>query len=360
MKKIDRYIIASILKASLATLLLMLFVLMLFDIFSNLDRYLNNDVSYADISQLALLFAPQAIVLGLGPSLLFSTTYFLSTLHANNELIILYNAGFSFKRIIFPCAILGIVLSVFLFFFNEQIAIPASREKELLTNEVFNIRTNFDNRNVTLQSSQGNYILHASRYYEKNDRITGVVVVKLDQSGRISARINAVSGSYNGTYWVLQDATLYLLDVDGKSLESYKEKEYHNEQLLMEPGMFRNLSADVKTMELGIALQYVSRLKTIDSKQYAIFASDLYNRIFNSLTPLILIIISCSTVFNWKKNVLVFSIIASLSIAIVFYVMQMLSMILAKQGVMQPIWGPLLPMVVLLVFSIISSTIIRK
>jgi lipopolysaccharide export system permease protein len=275
-------------------------------------------------------------------------------------LIILFNAGFSFKRIILPCVFLGIVLSLFLFIFNEQIAIPASREKELLTNEVFNIRSNFDNRNVTLQSSQGNYILHASRYYEKDDRITGVVVVILDDSGRISARINAVSGSFNGTYWVLQDATLYLLDVGGKTLNSSKQEEYHNERLSMEPGMFRNLSADIKTMELGIAIQYVSRLKTVDSKQHAIFSADLYNRIFNSLTPLILIIISCSTIFNWKKNVLVFSIIASLSIAIVFYVMQMLSMILAKQGVIQPILGPLLPMVVLLVFSIISAIFIRK
>jgi lipopolysaccharide export system permease protein len=182
----------------------------------------------------------------------------------------------------------------------------------------------------------------------------------LDTTGRISARINANSGRYNGTYWVLQDATLYLLDVDGKVVESSRQSEYHNERLSMEPGMFRNLSADIRTMELGIALQYVSRLKTIDSRQHAVFASDLYNRIFNSFTPLILIIISCSTILNWKKNVLVFSIIASLSIAIVFYVMQMLSMILAKQGVIHPIMGPLLPMVVLLVFSIISSTVIRK
>ena len=360
MMKIDRYIISSILRTTFVTVMLILFVLILFDVFSNVDRYMSSDVSYANIALLALYFAPQAVVLGLGPSLLFSTTYFLSMLHANNELIVLFNAGFSFRRIVIPCIALGIMLSGFLFLFNEQIAIPYAKEKMLLTNEVFNIRTSFDNRNITLRSEQNRYVIHAGRYYEKDDRITSVVVVMVDQQGRLSARIDAASGSYNGDYWVLQNATRYLLDVDGNVVDASKENEYHNVRLSLEPGLFRNLSADIKTMELTSAVQYLSRLKAIDSKQYAIFASDFYNRLLGSLTPLVLIVISCSTIFNWKKNVLIFSIIASLSIAIVFYVLQMLSLILAKQSVIPPVMGTLIPMLLLLVFSFVSILYKRK
>ncbi|PKL14402.1 MAG: YjgP/YjgQ family permease [Spirochaetae bacterium HGW-Spirochaetae-8] len=360
MMKIDRYIISSIVKTTVVTVLLILFVLILFDVFSNVERYMSSDVSYLNIALLALYFAPQAVVLGLGPSLLFSTTYFLSSLHANNELIVLFNAGFSFKRIVIPCIFLGILLSGFLFIFNEQIAIPYAREKMLLTNEVFNIRTSYDNRNITLRSADGGYVLHAGRYYEKDDRITSVVVVMMDSKGRLSARIDATSGTYNGSYWVLQNATRYLLDIDGNVMDASKEKEYHNERLSLEPGLFRNLSADIKTMELNSAFQYLSRLKAIDSNQYAVFASDFYNRLLGSLTPLILIVISCSTIFNWKKNVLIFSIIASLCIAIIFYVLQMLSLILAKQSVIPPAMGTAIPMLVLLSFSFVAILYKRK
>jgi lipopolysaccharide export system permease protein len=360
MMKLDRYIISSILKTTFVTVMLILFVLVLFDIFSNVDRYMSSNVSYGNIALLAFYFAPQAIVLGLGPSLLFSTTYFLSMLHANNELIVLYNAGFSFKRIVIPCIVLGILLSGFLFAFNEYVAIPYSREKILLTNEVFNIRTSYDNRNITLRSEDGDYVLHAGRYYEKNERITSVIVVMTDSEGRLQARIDATTGTYNGDYWVLQNATRYLLDVEGNIMDASKEAEYHNKRLTLEPGLFKNLSADIKTMELTSALHYLSRLKTIDSSQYAVFAADFYNRLLGSLTPLILIIISCSTIFNWKKNVLVFSIIASLSIAIVFFVVQMLSLILAKQSVIPPAMGTIIPMLTLLVFSFFSILYKRK
>jgi len=126
---------------------------------------------------------------------------------------------------------------------------------------------------------------------------------------------------------------------------------YHNESVNLEPALFRNLQADITTMELGSALRYIRRIQVMDANQYAIQASDFYHRILGNLTPLILILISCSTVFTWRKNVLMLSILASLAIAVVFFVMQMVSMIFAKQGIYGPEWGPLAPIVALLCVS---------
>ena len=50
-------------------------------------------------------------------------TYFLSMLHANNEMIILANIGYSFKRIIVPIILLGFFAIRFQFIFSEKIAI---------------------------------------------------------------------------------------------------------------------------------------------------------------------------------------------------------------------------------------------
>lgn len=353
MKRLDRYILTSMFRVIATSVLLVSGVLLMFDIFSNLERYMSYSVSYAQIGRLTFLYLPAAIGLAVGPAALFATTYFLSMLHANNEMIILSNIGYPFRRIIAPIIVLGIALVCFQFFFSEQVAIPASREKARLSKEVFGERQLGDNRNVTLQSPEGRYVLHAGRYYESEQRITSVILVVLDEQGRLNARIDATSGSFNGTYWVFRDVRKYLLDLDGIVLHASREDEYHNEGITMEPALFRNLSADITTMELQSALRYVQRIKLMDSNQYALYASDLANRVFGNLTPLILIIISCSTVFTWRKNVLVLSILASLAIAVVFFVLQMVSMIFAKQGIYAPELGPLAPIAVLALVSVV-------
>lgn len=359
MRRLDRYILGSMIRTIAATAVLVTLVLLLFDIFSNLDRYISRQVGNGMIARLTLLYAPKALILALGPSALFATTYFLSMLHANNEMIILYNTGVSFRRIIMPVLTLGIVLALFQFAFNERVAIPCSREKAALTSEVFGVRETGDNRDVTVRSAEGRYVLHAGRYYESGQRIASVVLVVLDSEGRICSRVDATSGYYNGRYWVLRDATSYLIDPKGNALFVSHEDEYRNESITMEPALMRNLSADITTMELGSAIRYVRRLKTINAVQHTVYATDLASRIFTSLTPLILMVISCSTVFAWKKNVLMLSILTSLAIAVVYYVMQMLGMILAKQGIVAPALGPLGPMVILISLSAVSLAVRR-
>lgn len=355
MKKLDTYVAGTMLRTLLSSIMLITFVIVLFDVFSNLDSYLRNEVPYMQIARLAWLFIPQAIVYAIGPSALFSATYFLSMLHANNEMIILSNIGYPFRRIIVPILALGLTLVVLQFAVSERLAIPASREKALLGNEVLGIRQLNDNRNVTLQSSDGSYVLHARRYFEATSRITDVTLVMLDDQGRLNARIDAASATYNGSQWEFKDATRYLIDLDGSLLEGQRLPLYTNAAVDLEPALFRNLSADVRTMELESALRYIGRIRMMDSNQYAVQASDLANRVLGNLTPLILIIISCSTVFTWRKNVLILSILASLAIAVVYFVLQMLSMIFAKQGLYAPVWGPLAPIVVLLGISVAIS-----
>ena len=103
MKLIDRYITTSIIKISIVSIALIVLVMTLFDMFSNLERYVNMEVPLLQMVVLTVLEAPNAVVIALGPALLFSTTYVLSMLQANNELIVIYNAGLPYRRLIMSC-----------------------------------------------------------------------------------------------------------------------------------------------------------------------------------------------------------------------------------------------------------------
>ncbi|MFA7124600.1 MAG: LptF/LptG family permease [Sphaerochaetaceae bacterium] len=360
MKRIDSFITHAILKVMLSTLALVILVIMLFDLFSNIDRYINLGVETSAIVYLTVLQAPQGVVLGIGPAILFAITFVLSSLQANNEMIVLFNAGFSYKRIVLPCIIVALFASLFQFFFNEQIAVRASGEKSIQTQIITGTSNVYDNRNIALRSPDGSYIMYATRYYEESQRISNVSVIMLDEDSIITARVNASYGIYTGTHWELHDAVRYLLDKEGHTLAVLSEDVYINERINLESALFRNLGADIKTMRLGEAYDYVRRLQFIDPSRYAAYATDLQERVWSNASPLILAVISCSTLVGWRKNVLVFSVISSLSIAVVFFVAKMLATILSKQEVIHPIVGAASPLIVMLVFSAIAILIKRK
>ncbi|MGI6432925.1 MAG: LptF/LptG family permease [Sphaerochaetaceae bacterium] len=359
MKRLDRYIVGSLLKMMLFSLLLISFVIVLFDTFKQLDVYMNQGVSYKEIGTIALLFFPQAAVWAIGPSLLFAATYFLSSLHANNEMLILSNCGYPYRRIIMPILVVALVFVSFQFALNEYGAIPLGVRKQQQQEQLIGSTTLNDNQDISLLDPGGTYLIHAKRYLEQPKTLVGVTVVFLDEKGDIEGRVDAQSASFNGSYWVLYDATVHQLNAKELKVASAVQKEYHNEHLKLEPELFRNLIADVNTMPLRGAFSYLKRLETIHMSQYTVLAVDVYDRIGMNFIPLVLVLIACMTQLRWKKNLLVLSIVASLVIAIVYFVLHMVSIILAKQGVITPIWGVMGPIVVLFFLSL-PITLLQK
>ena len=361
MRLLDRYIFWSILKVAVVTLLLCTLMLVGIDLFTNLDNYLQNKVPWSRILTMSVLYVRESVLLSLGPALLFSTTYFLSMLQANNEMISLLNAGIPYRRIIIPCMLLAVVMSAGQFLFSETVAIRCSLRREVLTNELFGQRSTYDNRNVTLSDLDGGFVIHASRYLSEERRILDVVLILRDAQGKIHGRVDASRGDWDAErrQWVFKDATVYMVDDAGKQVESFHAAQYDQVVVDLEPELFRNLSADIKTMELHTAVRYLQRMKYLEPSQWAVYSTEFWERIFNCATPLILMLIACSLNYKFKKNVLLFSIITSLCVAVVYYVIQMLTLIMAKQGVIPPIAGMLIPLAVIFLLSLLAGRILK-
>ena len=356
MKLIDRYSVISITKTTLVTLLLCTLMLVSVDLFTHLDSYVNNDVSTLMIVKLSFLYMPEAMVFSLAPALLFSTAFFLSQLQANNEMICFFNAGISYPRILLPILLLGVFFSCMQFGVNEYLAIPFSRQRSVQQNELFGLRSTFDNRNITLSDLEGGFVVHASHYNDNTKRLTDVILVLQNEKGDLTTRIDAASATWNeeNSYWELSNVVIHELSLEKDSVISRRENSYISPSFTLEPSFFRNLSSDIKTMDLDSAFRYLKRIRVLDPALWHIYASDLANRIIGSLTPLVLLFIACTINYRFKKNVLLFSIIMSIGIAVIYYVVQMVTLIMAKQGVIGPIWGMVIPMIVILSIAILE------
>ncbi len=363
MKVLTRYTLTSVLKVGLATALLAALMLVGVDLFSNLDSYIGHSVGFGKAFMLSMLYYPEAFLLALGPSFLFSTTYFLSMLNASNEMICVLNSGISSKRVVMPLFILAVLLALFYFGFNETVAIKSSNLKDSRT-QFATSDSSLDNTDIALSDMQDGYMVYASRYEDETSTLYNVSYVELKgESDTGLRRIDAYKAVYDEKqgFWTFNDCYVYTtIDTnEGGIVDVSYFGSLDVERMKLEPQLFRNLSSEISKMSLDLARAYLLRMKGLNPDEYARLGTECYKRIFSCLTPLVMMVIACSMNYRFKKNVLFFSLICSICIAVVYYVIQMMTVMLADQGVIAPWLGILIPFAVILGLSGIMSIIMK-
>ena len=360
LRTLDRYTVTSILKTGIATALLASFMLLGVDLFSNLDLYMNHNVEFAKAFAVTILYFPEAFLLAMGPSFLFAVTYQLSMLHAHNEVMSVLNSGVSLSRIVRPIIILAVLLSAFYFFFNEKVAIPSSNEKARQRESITKDSDSTNNQDIALSDMQSGYMVYAAIYSDSDQSLFDVSLIESDAHGALIRRTDAYRAVYNREtgLWTFFDAYVYTPTSTGVSVEHVGD--FENTVLLLEPQLFRNVSNEISTMSLDLAKAYLDRMKVLNPEEYASLGTEYYKRIFSCLTPMIMIMIACSLNYRFKRNVLFFSLVCSICIAVVYFVVQMMTVMLSDQGVIAPQWGTLIPFIVIIVLTTLMGAFLRR
>ncbi len=363
---LTRYTISSILKIGFATALLASLILMGVDLFGNLDTYMNNNVSFMKALSLTLLYFPESFLLALGPAFLFAVTYHLSMLHANNEIMSILNSGTSIGRVIRPIIICAVLLSVFHFTFNEKVAIPSSNRKEALMEEISNTSGSSSiNKNIALSDMQSGYMVYAKTYSDNDQTLFNVSLLESTPEGKLIRRTDAYRAVYDNEtgLWTFRDVYVYepvKLESGASDISVQHYDKQVNTVLLLEPQLFRSGNNEISKMSLKLARAYLSRMKTLNPEEYASLGSEYYKRIFSCLSPLIMMMIACSMNYRFKKNVLFLSLIISISLVVVYFVVQMMTNMMADQGVIAPQLGTLIPFAVMVLISGLMWAFLRR
>ncbi len=362
MKILRRYIVFSILSVGLLVTLFASVMMMGVDLFRNLDTYVSYNVSSSDVVRLTFLYLPESILFTIGPSFLFSVTYFLSMLHANNEIIAVLNSTINYRKVLIPIIACGIAVSLFWFGFNERVGLPCSSQKEKLKEAVTTGESGpDDNYRIALSDMTQSYMVYASRYVNSTQTLYNVTFIR-SFSDNVIERTDARRAVWNDEkqMWEFQDAKVYKSSPDGSMLNTEVISSYYEEHLGLEPDMFKNLSNDISKMPLGIAKAYVNRMKYLNPEQYAEMASSYYERVLGGLTVLVLVIIACTMNYRFKKNILFFSLVFSVAVAVVYYVVRMMTMMMSRQGIIAPYLGTLIPFIVVLILSGVAAYLTRN
>lgn len=350
MKTISKMMIESFIPIFLVSVAFFVMIIELVDLFSNLWRYYTNEVPVLKMLEIAYLYIPKCIVFSLPIALLFSVSFTLGMMYSNNELIAVLGAGISFYRLVLPFVIIGVLLSIFNFWFNDQIVTPTYRAKVRLYNSLVYRNVSLDNSNVTVISDSNRIVYHADYFDNEKKTLNGVLLVFRGKDGSFLKRIDAKRAKWDGVKWILYDCSIYSWDSDKTKIISERIPVYSDSEIRKKPDAFKRITRKVDEMNFEQGVEWIKTLKKA-GLPYREALTNLYKKISFSLTPMIVALLAASIGSTFKKNVLLMSLISSLAVSVVYYASQMFFSLLAKNGYIPPIWGAWFPFFLFLLVS---------
>ncbi|MCL2128477.1 MAG: LptF/LptG family permease [Treponema sp.] len=345
---LDRYLVRQFFPIFAVAAAMFMFLLSLIDLFANLVRYLNYEVPFSQIMKISLYYLPKSFSYALPISLLFASAYTLGDLYARNELTSVFSSGIPFWRFSLPLVFIGLLASVFSFFFDDNIVIPTLRVKNELSRRFLRQQTAENNSDIVIKAKNGQ-IIYSVDFYDYTVRaLNGVSIVEQDSRGEFISLIRAQRATWNEDHWEFVNPVIYQWENGLLRVGPLPPTDAYREQ----PDIFRRSA--VKPEELP-AMQ--ERLLILDLKAaglpYIEAQADFYHRFSFATVSFIVMVLSISMGGRFRKNILLMSLLASLSAAVVFYVMEMITMMMAKLGYIPAYIGAWFPVAIFIAIGVL-------
>ena len=346
LKTIDRMILRQFIPTLLVSVLFFVLILELVDLFANLWRYINNGVTIMQMLQVFIYYIPKCVTFSLPMALLFSVSYTLGNYYSNNELIAVFGSGISLFRFVITLIIFGLLISLGTFFFEERVVIDTFKTKNELSNNLLRQTQSLNNNNPTVIDNNGRVIYSADFYNDRDITLSNVIVIQKNTDGSLSQTINSEWAEWNekDQLWEFHRCRRYFFNEDTGFYNVDYSEVYTHPEIDTAPFTFRKVVRNVDEMKIEDAKLWISALKKA-GLPYSEALTAYYKRFSFSLTPFIVCLLSSAIGGRFRKNILLMSLLTSLIISVVYYVMQMVFTILANLGYISPAAGAWIPFI---------------
>ncbi len=352
MKLLQRYLMQQFLPVCLVALLFFVVLLELGDLFVNFWKYLQNDVSVANIFKVMWLYIPKCISFSMPMSILFASSYTMGNMYARNELTSIFASGFPLYALILPLLVFGFLLSLSMFFFEDNVVIHSLYEKNKLNKTLLKQEESLSNTNIVVLSDSGKIIYTADYYQDADVKLYALLVIVRDEQGALLNVIQAPVAAWNGTEWITEQAVVYTVGPDRSVTMTRNAIPVPLKEL---PSTFKRNTTSVDELASADAKKYIAALKKA-GLPYAEQLSNYYKRFSFPLTIFIVLFFSISLGGRFRKNIMLMSLLLSLAVAVSYYVLQMVTMLFAKWEYISPSAGAWFPVIL---FVFLSTIILR-
>jgi len=345
---LDRYLLKQFIPIFFAILFMFMLIVSLIDLFANLWRYITNEVPVKDILTVSLYYLPKCFSYAFPVSLLFAAAYTLGDLYGRNELTSIFTSGIPFWRFSIPLLVLGVVASFFSFFFDDSIVIPTLKMKNDLSRVLLRQVRTESNSDIVIKARSGE-LIYSVDYYDRNAGIlNGISIIEKNEDGKLVSLIRSNRASWTGEYWNFSNAVIYEWVDDLFRIRNLGFSDEYREP----PDTFRRHMVDPEELSARDAGGLVKDLIAAGLPVTKAL-SEYYHRFSFPTACFIVMILSVSMGGRFRKNILLMSLLVSLCSAVLFYVMEMISMMMSRLGYIPPLMGAWFPVFVFILLGIL-------
>lgn len=350
--KLVTYLFKKFIPVFLGAVFFFSMVLIFVDLLMNLWQFIQNEVPVQDVGKLMLLYIPKTVWYSVPLAILFASSFTLSNLYAGNELEALFACGVSLFRFTLPMLIFSFVMSFGLFVFENKLVVPTYARKVAFQDELLGTEKSLNNDKIVIMSEHGKVIYKANEYLDKYKKIYDLTVVFRDENKELKSIVFSGSATWNDedNHWILNNARQY--DKTGRGLEKVEPSSELLAQINEPYETFRNNTVTVEEVTADEAKVYIDHLKRA-GLPYGEELSVYYKKFSFPFIVFIVVFLSIGLTGKTKKNVLLMSLASSISAAVLFYVTQMVTMLLAKFGYITPFAGAWFPVILFTLLSIL-------
>ena len=345
---LDRYLAKQFFPVFFIAVSMFMLLLSMIDLFTNLTRYLNYDVAPRDIVRVSLYYLPKSFSYALPISLLFASAYTLGDLYSRNELTSVFASGIPFARFSMSLLVIGLSASLFSFFFDDFVVIPTLKMKNDLSRTLLHEQRPEDRSDIVIKARNGQ-LIYAVDYFDNAAQVlNGISIIQQDDKGRFISLVRAPRASWAGDHWELVNAVIYEWK-DG--ILRYRNLE-NTTEYREAPDTFRRNMVNVEELHFRDAGLLVKDLKAA-GLPFVNALADYHHRFSFASVSFVVIILSISMGGRFRKNILLMSLLSSLVAAVIFYVMEMISMMMAQLGYIPAPTGAWFPVVTFIVAGLL-------
>jgi len=339
---LDRYLVGRFLRSFFACLFLFLFLYVVIDVLTNLGDIIQNHPPPLKVVELYLYSLPLIFTQTTPVAALLATLFTLGGLNQTNEIIAMRSSGMRINQIIRPFVLIGLILSLVIFWVSESVLPHAQRMSSVLKRVYIEKKPSGKYEtpveNVAVYGFN-NRLFFINRLYPESQTIEGLTILEHDEDQNVTSKIYADKAVWRDNRWVLYQAFVYRL---GDNQRIRGEPLYFTDTFLKiqeTPQDFLRQNIPVESMNIKELAQYISRLpeKKV-SPTITRLKVDLYQKTVFPFTTLIVILIGIPSSILIRGRAVAFSSIGlCIGISFLFYVLFAVSLALGKGGGMPPI-----------------------
>ncbi|MBQ9538128.1 MAG: LptF/LptG family permease [Treponema sp.] len=325
-------------------------ILQLTDLLMNIWSYISNETEPGLIVKILLYYIPKTLWYSVPISVLFATAYMLSDFYARNELLALFASGISIFRFTMPLLAIAGLMSVAMFFLDDRLVTRTFSEKSRLQAIALHKEKDYNHKDVVVISEGGKMVYKADFFDSYNNRLRSLFVLYRGNEREFDGLLYADSADWKYDHWNLGKSVFYTKEGSGYTAS---DPDYdHIFRLTEPPESFRDTVINVEEVPVAEAREYIRRLEksglpSSDAK------AEYYKKFSFPMVVLVVVLLAVALSGKTRKNVLLVSLGLCIASVVLFYVMQMMTMLMAKFGNIPSVFGGWFPVFFFIFLSFI-------